>query len=643
MKKHPAYEFILIAVILIFMVYGCSRTPSNPVPRSSPEILPSPAASTASTKTNVPDGDNHPANTLEQQIEDQFNQGEIHFRKREYDKAEKIFQQILEEHPESEYGYIGMSIIHGRLKRFDRSEIMAKKALEINPDSFSAWFCLENLYNDTRVARYKDAVKVCARLLELKPDDFDANMSMSESCGNLGDFKKQLEYTIKAANCVIPRNQLDTLPTIVQVLYREEEHDRIEALLKRELKRFPDAHEIYTVYGNYRLKMGKYDEAGKFLEKALEMNPNFQKTYVKLAELYYDRGEYGKALDIITRGSKVRAEDEEEDLELHTETVKILLALGRRDEAEKILDGLIDYAGETYGVHIPVAYIKRAELYTIMKKYDKAVDSYRKALKEEPSRIDAYVGLSRTLAQAGKKKEALDWLKKAESKLPEDPELALELGEQYARLGELDRALKIYEKLLKLYPDRPDAVLHFSETLVLQGKRKEALDFLEKASAKSPDNEDILLNLSEVYMLMDRKMETAKTLKKLLKVSPGHPEAITGLAEVYLEEGKKDEIRKLARRLEKGESGEEVSPIVRAELYYMAGDLEKAQEILGRPEVSQGGGKKYLLQAKINLSRGDIKKGLANMREAFRVDPELREKLPELKSEFPTLIKYGKL
>ena len=99
--------------------------------------------------------------------------------------------------------------------------------------------------------------------------------------------------------------------TQVTKLMDEGRIDEAEALAHKLLETNPNAASLYNCLGRiYGEKRGDIAKAIPYLEKAVELEPNFVSALENLGIAYASRGEFGKALDCLTRALELDPENE---------------------------------------------------------------------------------------------------------------------------------------------------------------------------------------------------------------------------------------------------------------------------------------------------------------------------------------------
>jgi adenylate cyclase len=114
-------------------------------------------------------------------------------------------------------------------------------------------------------------------------------------------------------------------------------------------------------------------------------------------------------------------------------------------------------------------------LYSMMRKYDKAIEEGERAIELNPNSADAYAWLSSSLRHTGRLDDALVSIKKAMRLSPFPPSFyLLNLGQIYRDSGMYAEAISVYKKLVTRQPNNIFAHIGLTSCYSLIGKDEEA-------------------------------------------------------------------------------------------------------------------------------------------------------------------------
>ncbi len=283
----------------------------------------------------------------------------------------------------------------------------------------------------------------------------------------------------------------------------------------------------------------------------------------------------------------------------------------------------LDKAASYYNYSLGHLYAELASAYGNRGDYfNKAVESYRAALKSDPTATFISEELSDLYIQSGRLREAV---LEAEDALKENPNdlnarrllariytrmigdsqanridegMVKKAIEQYQKitegdpkdveswlmLGRLDKisqnstdALKAYQKALELDPDNEDATTGLAMVYTDLGDNKAAADLLRKVTEKNP-NPRSLTNLAGVYEQMKDYALAAETLRKALEQQPGNAELKHALAQDLLLADQLDDALKLYQDIVAEDAKDTQSLLRISQIYRQKKDFAKARE-----------------------------------------------------------------
>ena len=88
-----------------------------------------------------------------------------------------------------------------------------------------------------------------------------------------------------------------------QALYREYESDYTaqESLCREMLETMPGNADVLSMLGRCLLSQGRFEEAQKYLEEAMEADPDDQNTVISLGQAYHAQKQYKKAAALLEK------------------------------------------------------------------------------------------------------------------------------------------------------------------------------------------------------------------------------------------------------------------------------------------------------------------------------------------------------
>jgi serine/threonine protein kinase/Tfp pilus assembly protein PilF len=188
------------------------------------------------------------------------------------------------------------------------------------------------------------------------------------------------------------------------------------------------------------------DEAREFLEKAVELDPDFAVAYLYLARVYRWLND-PRARDEAFEKAQALSNNASEKERMY---INAAYAQAITRDAEKRLQ-IIQEMAQKYPrekrVHSAMALIYRRRNI-----WDEAIKEFKIALELDPEYGTAMNGLAYTYLIIGDYENAIEYFKKYASAYPEDANPHDSLAEAYLRKGNLDEAIANYKKALEIRP-----------------------------------------------------------------------------------------------------------------------------------------------------------------------------------------------
>jgi tetratricopeptide (TPR) repeat protein len=194
---------------------------------------------------------------------------------------------------------------------------------------------------------------------------------------------------------------------------RQVEHWRNEkALFQHAAAATQNNFTAHNNLGNVFSEEGKYAEAIRHFEAALEIRPDYPKAHNNLANAYIELGEFDAAL----RHFELALELAPESFRVHYNMARALVRLGRLEEA---------------------------------------AEHYTRALELNSELLPAHRSLGILLVQLGRPEQAERYLREAIRRKPDDALAHHSLGDAYRKLGRTQAAIASYSLAIRGSPNDP--------------------------------------------------------------------------------------------------------------------------------------------------------------------------------------------
>ena len=238
--------------------------------------------------------------------------------------------------------------------------------------------------------------------------------------------------------------------------------------------------------------------------------------------------------------------------------------------------------GISLGADQDVMYTLLGDTYEGMKRYDKALQAYRKVPADSPLRVNADMEEAVSLQQLGEKEQALSKLQAIVAADPKNYDAIVTLGNLYRansdfanaaatydqaialldqpgpgnwrifyydgisheRMKEWDVAEKLFRKSLELSPNEP-SVLNYLGYSMIEKKinLQEALEMVKKAVELKPNDGYITDSLGWAYFQLGDYEQAVTYCEKAVELLPADPIIAEHLGDAYWRVGRKLEAR----------------------------------------------------------------------------------------------------
>ncbi len=223
-----------------------------------------------------------------------------------------------------------------------------------------------------------------------------------------------------------------------------------------------------------------FEDARRYLEKAVELDPTFAFAYVYLGFAYDDLG-YADLRDEAYKKAKAYSEKTTEKERLLIDAA--YAAFIERD-SEKVLQLFLEltrkYPKEKQGHYwLGFYYDQRDEV-------EKAMEEYNKVLELDPDYGFALNQIAYAYIKLGNFEKAIEYLRRYSSVSPGDPNPIDSMAELYFRMGRIDEALEKYKEALEVKPDFYLAVWNIGYVYAFAQNHLEALRWFDRFIKESP-------------------------------------------------------------------------------------------------------------------------------------------------------------
>jgi tetratricopeptide (TPR) repeat protein len=316
--------------------------------------------------------------------------------------------------------------------------------------------------------------------------------------------------------------------------YLLEQFDQSERILTAIRVGGTPSIEFCNLLGAVYARLGRWDEAQRELELAIQLAPDRADGYLNLALFRLERGDHQRAMALLEKGSGM----------LRPGT-KILYTMRTRDNCSDLKPPQV----------IKEKDIVRGEFYSNlgnalqkMQHWVSATEVYLLALQVDNRAAAAYGGIGLVCQELGSAEAGMSFLRRGLELHPDAPDLHYYLGAIHSSMGVNDEAIANYRKAIRLQePGVPSRYLLRLGIALTQatGGDSEAENLFLRALQRDPDWAPAHYELGKLYLKSKKFDRAEQSLEKAIRLDPMLPETYYQYGLACIRQGKREKGKSL--------------------------------------------------------------------------------------------------
>ena len=427
-----------------------------------------------------------------------------------------------------------MARIHIMRRESDRAEALIDAVLKENAKSVDANFVKGHLH--LAAGRGADAVTSFRTVVAEQPENIKGHLMLAQA--HLMNDENAL--AIDALNQGVRKNPgaKALRRALVRIYMAQKDTSAAEEQLVKITQLDPKDIRAGGDLGDFKLFLGRIDEAREHYEKMVADAPAVPAGYLKLAGLFEKEARHNEAIAILEKGYAQIPDS----MPILAALVKAYANGGQLDQAKKRCDQKI------------AAYPDNAFTYNLLaqvelsgKKPDAAEESLKKAIVLSPQWNVPHDNLVRLYLSQGKTGQAMGNLKKAIAQNAQNTGAFMTLALLHEKNGEHDQAKAVYEQALETDPRRWAAANNLAFLLAEYSQDavdlERAIQLAEQAEKVKPEEPTILDTMGWVYYKQGNHEMAVATFEKALEKHPENGVINYHLARVLVDDNRLVEAR----------------------------------------------------------------------------------------------------
>lgn len=248
-------------------------------------------------------------------------------------------------------------------------------------------------------------------------------------------------------------------------------------------------------------------------KKAISLDSTKALYYSALGELLFDHKDVSGSVPLFQKALALNPDDEKS----HLKMAKVFLFTAEYPKAFVEINTVL-----RTNVYNPEAYFLKGMCYKNMKDTAKAISSFQTAVQTDPQFADGYMQLA-LLYEAKKDPLALRYYENAYNANKKDLEPIYGQGMFWQNQEKYEEAKKVYKRIILLDANYPKAYYNLGWILLQQDSTEKALRQFDLAVQVQPDYADAFFNRGLCQEILGRKKEAIADYEQALTFIPDAP------------------------------------------------------------------------------------------------------------------------
>ncbi len=223
------------------------------------------------------------------------------FMDQQWEKCGEILDKVLALQPDNTTALLLKGNNEYFLGNTGAAEKALQRLLDLNPEDVDAAYMLGRIYYMDNRAEY--AMGMFQRVLRLDPKHYKAWDNLGLCYDALGQTDMAIRHFLTAIKLVEKDHPEYEWPyaNLADLLLRQNRYEEAYGAATQAVKRNPYRARNFFLGGKALVKLGRLEDARKWLERSVALDPDFPDSLYALAQLYIKLGEKEKGIETLKR------------------------------------------------------------------------------------------------------------------------------------------------------------------------------------------------------------------------------------------------------------------------------------------------------------------------------------------------------
>ena len=433
----------------------------------------------------------------------------------EFSKAKIVAKHLTDLQPEDSYAWYLRGVVHLELSDPEQAESCLLRSIEISGMA-DPWDCEKMSHARLLQGDLDGAVDWCTKALDMNPDEARFRWRLIEIHTVRGDMETAIAVGKEALKKTVGTpEEVRARLALAKLYHSTSAFDQAEGQLDEALKLEDDNSQLWSLLGDCLERQKKTGKALEAYQKSAELDPGNPYKLYNIGDTFLAIGKSKEAIEPLQQTIRLKHDYSS----AHYDLSLAYLGLKNYQEAEKSARTALRYdedtaykraslgiaAMENLGIaltkqgrfeeaeecfrhnlgHVKLTYWNLGLMFFWMKRFNDALENFRRALELDPKNPEYHNLLGDTYEELGQLDEAEKYLRGA---IEADKNYSIghcDLGVFLSRRrGQKEEALAAFEQALRIDPNMDQAYYGIACTYALSHEEELALQSLEKALRK---------------------------------------------------------------------------------------------------------------------------------------------------------------
>lgn len=311
-------------------------------------------------------------------LQDLLAAGEQALRSGNLERARDSFLDVLRQSAENERALLALGQIHYTVGAFSEAEGYLRRAAAVNPDKFDAYLFLAAAL--LQQGRRADAVPPLEVAHRLRPTDTDAAKLLSIEYVAQTRYRDAVQ-TLRPFAELAPKDE-EIYLLLIEAYHRAGDADSSVKLAEIAVSQLPDSPRLNCWLGFQLTRRGRSSDAKPYLQRALELDANYEPAYYVMGDLLLREGKHEEAAEYL----RVAVAKNPEDADASVLLSRSLAGINQLSQAVDVLRDAASLGPDEAKVHLELSrlYMKLGD----KQQAQEAAERYRATKRSSPAAVE---------------------------------------------------------------------------------------------------------------------------------------------------------------------------------------------------------------------------------------------------------------